>query len=100
VPWLARSIPKVDAGATSEAGEGKDLAGHYEALRSVALDEGLGRAGLGAALLSSKGMAAWIRGWRACTPVPPRRGAPALARSHSDVVGLLAAMALACSEVG
>jgi hypothetical protein len=77
------------------------LAEHYEALRRTALDEGPGRAGLGAALLSSKGMAAWIRGWRACTPVPPRRdNASVLPTSHSDVVGLLAAMALACAEGG
>ena len=67
-PWPARNTPKVDAGATSDTGDGTELAEHYEALRRVALCEGAGRAGLGVALLASKGMAAWMRGWRACTP--------------------------------
>jgi hypothetical protein len=64
----------------------------------VALREGASRAGLGAALLASKGMAAWMRGWRACTPAPPGARAPAPPGSQSEVVGLLAAMALACAE--
>jgi hypothetical protein len=42
-------------------------------------------AGLGAALLAGQGMAAWVRGWRACAPPP------------AEVVGVLAAMALACT---
>jgi hypothetical protein len=62
------------------------------------LDEGAGRAGLGAALLLSKGMAAWMRGWQACTPAPPGPRPPGSAGSQSEVVGVLTAMALACAE--
>jgi hypothetical protein len=53
-------------------------------------------AGLGAALLVAQGMAAWVRGWRACTPPAARPGAvrPAL---PAEMVGVLAAMALACT---
>jgi hypothetical protein len=62
------------------------------------MGDGAGRAGLGSSLLASKGMAAWMRGWRACTPVPPGPRPPDPAGSQSEVVGLLAAMALACAE--
>ena len=48
---------------------GEDLVEHYEAIRAVAVQQGLPRAGLGAALLVSQGMPAWMRGWRACTPI-------------------------------
>src|SRR5258708_4700772 len=78
---------------------GEDLAGRYEALRSVALAEGAGPAGLSAGLLMAQGVAAWMRGWRAC--VPPAPGAPAPAGGGAgpaaEVVGVLAAMALACA---
>jgi len=77
------------------AEDGKDLAGRYEAVRAVALADGQ-RAGLGAALLMSKGMAAWMRGWRACTPAPP--GPVASAGPPAEVVGVLAIMALACAQ--
>jgi hypothetical protein len=73
------------------------LADHYEALRRVAMGEGAGRGGLGAALLASKGMAAWMRGWRACTPASPGARVPA-AGPPFEVVGVLTAMALACAE--
>jgi hypothetical protein len=79
-------------------GDGDDLASHYEALRQVAVSEGVDRAGLGAGLLVTRGMAAWVRGWRACTPWAARPAAPAPApvAAPGDVVGVLAAMALAC----
>ena len=96
-PWPAPSVPKVDAGATGDAGDA-DLAEHYETLRRIALRDGPGRAGLGAALLLSKGMAAWMRGWRACTPAPPGHCQPTGAGPPCEIVGVLAAMALACSE--
>jgi hypothetical protein len=67
-------------------------------MRATVVAEGVSRAGLGAALLVTQGMAAWMRGWRACTPpaVAPA-AAPTGAAPASDLVGVLAAMALACS---
>jgi hypothetical protein len=65
-------------------------------MRAVAITEGVPRAGLAAALLVSQGMAAWIRGWRACTPPPRPAQAPPRATPIPDLVGVLAAMALAC----
>jgi hypothetical protein len=47
----------------------------------------------------AQGMAAWMRGWRACTP-PAASASPAAAcpsgEPSAEVVGVLAAMALAC----
>lgn len=73
------------------------MAQRYEVERAAALD---GRAGLGAALLMAQGMAAWMRGWRACTPPAPRPTAPAGNGPGGEVVGVLAAMALACTQGG
>jgi hypothetical protein len=97
-----RSIPKVDAATPREAGESNDLVEQYEHLRASALAEGAGGAGLGLALLSSKGMAAWMRGWRACAPLAPRLAAPraAVGGRGSEVVSVLAAMALVCAGEG
>jgi hypothetical protein len=58
------------------------------------------RAGLAAALLVAQGMAAWMRGWRACTPAVPVVAAPTGAAPSAEVVGVLAAMALACAQGG
>jgi len=78
-------------------------------VRAAALS---GSAGLGAALLMAHGMAAWMRGWRACTPPPPRPapgadfggpaqgGGRAAGGQPAEVVGVLAAMALACAQGG
>lgn len=74
-----------------------DLAGHYEALRYLALSEGVPRAGLGAALLVARGMAAWVAGWRACVPPAARPAAAVRTALPAEVVGVLAAMALACT---
>ena len=74
---------------------GEDLAAHYEAMRGLAVGEGLQRAGLGAALLVSQGMAAWMRGWRACTPAPCPARAPGRSASPGEIVGVLTQMALA-----
>ncbi len=86
-----------------------DLARRYEDVRAAALGE---RAGLGAALLMAQGTAAWMRGWRACTPLSPLRVASADTGRMADtgrhpgagppaeIVGVLAAMALACAEGG
>lgn len=93
--WSGRGGPKVDEDAT--AADGEDLAGHYEALRAVAIAEGTVRAGLGAALLVTQGMPAWMRGWRACAPVDARPAARPCPVPQAEVVGVLAAMALACA---
>jgi hypothetical protein len=65
-------------------------------MRAVAVQEGMARAGLAAALLVSQGMPAWMRGWRACTPTPSPARVPTRATS-GEIVGVLAAMALACA---
>jgi hypothetical protein len=79
----------------------QDLTARYEAVRAAALAVGGSRAGLGAALLIAKGMAAWMRGWRACTPPPPAaRPRPPSPGPPAEVVGVLAAMALACAQGG
>jgi hypothetical protein len=54
-------------------------------------------AGLGAALLAGQGMAAWVRGWRACAPPAARPATPIRPAPPAEVVGVLAAMALACT---
>lgn len=79
------------------AAAGEDLAAHYEALRHLALSRGVPGAGLGAALLAAKGMPAWARGWRACAPSPPRRAVATMPSPPAEIVGVLAAMALACA---
>jgi hypothetical protein len=66
-------------------------------LRYLALSEGVQRAGLGAALLVAMGMPAWVRGWRACVPPAPRPAADVQPAPPAEVVGVLAAMALACT---
>jgi hypothetical protein len=65
-------------------------------MRSDALDGG---AGLAVALLMGQGMAAWMRGWRACSPAPSPPARPA-GTAPPDVVGVLASMALACAGGG
>jgi hypothetical protein len=87
--------PKVDDRPETFDGD-EDLAAHYEAIRTVAVQEGMARAGLAAALLVSQGMPAWMRGWRACTPPSSPVRTPAPANTSSELVGVLAQMALAC----
>lgn len=93
MPWHAPTSPKVDEGRRPD---GDDLARHYEAVRSDALD---GRAGLAVALLMATGMAGWMRGWRACT-APPAPARSPQSPPPADVVGVLASMALACTGSG
>jgi hypothetical protein len=66
-------------------------------MRAVAVGEGVSRAGLAAALLVSQGIPAWIRSWRACTPPLLPIRAPARPAASSDLVDVLADMALACT---
>src|SRR5674536_128405 len=53
-------------------------------------------------LLIAEGMAAWMRGWRTCTPAPrvARPASAAAGPPPAEVVGVLAAMALACAPGG
>jgi hypothetical protein len=55
---------------------------------------------LGAALLIANGVVAWMRGWRACQPAPVAPVAPvrAAAEAPTELVSVLAAMALACAD--
>jgi hypothetical protein len=87
--------PKVDERQELDAGE--DLVAHYEVLRAAALTEGATAGGLAAALLVAQGMPAWMRGWRACAPAPARPPVLQGATAPTEVVGVLAAMALACA---
>ena len=66
-------------------------------MRAAALTEGAAGGGLAAALLVAQGMPAWMRGWRACVPAPARPPVLPGAPSPTEVVGVLAAMALACA---
>lgn len=66
-------------------------------MRSDALG---GQAGLAGALLMAQGTAAWMRGWRACSPPPPAAVRPTGTVAPPDVVGVLASMALACAGGG
>jgi len=71
----------------------------YEQLRAVALDGAPGP-GLGLALLHRRGVSAWVRAWPAATPTPTPAavaGGPtvAFAPGAQEIVGVLAAMALA-----
>lgn len=84
---------KVDERSELDACE--DLAAHYEVLRAAALAQGAA-AGLGAALLVAQGMPAWMRGWRACVSAPLHAAQPGAA-PPSEVVEVLACMALACA---
>jgi hypothetical protein len=86
---------KVDDGQTTIDGD-EDLAAHYEAIRTVAVQEGMARAGLAAALLVSQGMPAWMRGWRTCAPPASPVRAPTRSATSTDIVSVLAEMALAC----
>ena len=95
--WSAPGGPKVDDFSLSADPPSDALAVSYEELRRLALSEGVLRAGLGAGLLVSKGMVAWVRGWKACVPVPPSPTRVPCQAASADVVAVLAAMAIACA---
>ena len=72
----------------------EDLDLRYEAMRAFMLGGG---ASLEAALLVGMGMAEWMRSWRACIPPLSLPITPAASGIHTELVGVLAAMALGCS---
>ena len=87
---------------TPKAETSSEPAGHagdverYEQLRRRALGgEGSGWR-LGLALLERRGVAAWARAWQNTAPAP--RAGPAVEppAGGSEIVGVLATMALAC----
>jgi hypothetical protein len=74
----------------------------YEQLRARALAGSPDGWRLGLAMLERRGMAAWARGWRTTSPPPPRRSRPVVEvpTDASQLVAVLATMALACAASG
>lgn len=73
-----------------------DLVEHYEALRCDVLFEKRSHAGLGAHLLLTRGMPAWIRGWQALPVAHPLEERALVPLPSGEIVSVLATMALAC----
>jgi len=86
--------------ADERVGDGGDVE-RYEQLRRHALDGEPSGWRLGLAVLQRRGVAAWARAWRSTVgpvaPVPPPVAGPV---DDAGVVGVLAAMALACLRAG
>jgi hypothetical protein len=76
----------------------------YEQLRSHALDGEPSGFRLGLALLERRGVAAWARAWQGTTPACERQPVAAsvveLPAASSELVGVLASMALARVAAG
>jgi hypothetical protein len=74
----------------------------YEQLRARALSGSPDGWRLGLAMLERRGMAAWARAWRATAPTPPRpsRQVVEVPADASQLVAVLATMALACAASG
>jgi len=94
-----RSAPNA---ATSDepAVAGRGDVERYEQLRGAAVDgQPAGRLGL--ALLIGRGVAAWARAWPGAAPAATGGHTPTLpANGGSEIVGVLADMALACLDGG
>ncbi|RDI73192.1 hypothetical protein Gocc_3081 [Gaiella occulta] len=81
------------------AGGGVGEVERYERLRRSALSGEPDGWRLGLALLERRGVAAWTRAWQETAPAPsPARTGPAVEApvGAGEIVGVLAAMALAC----
>jgi hypothetical protein len=52
------------------------------------------------ALLQRRGVAAWAKAWQATAAMAPARSSAAVPVDGDGVVGVLAAMALACLRAG
>jgi hypothetical protein len=72
----------------------------YEQLRRRALGGDAAGWRLGLAVLQRHGVAAWTRAWRSTAPLPPVRPPAVTPVDDGGVVGVLAAMALACLRSG
>lgn len=68
----------------------------YEQLRCRALHGETSGWRLGLALLQRSGVAAWAKAWQPAVPVSPVRSPIAAPVDGDGIVGVLAAMALAC----
>jgi hypothetical protein len=88
--------------ASNEDGGGASEIGRYEQLRARALSGSPDGWRLGLAMLERRGMAAWARAWRTTAPPPPRPTEPVVevAADASQIVSVLATMALACAASG
>jgi hypothetical protein len=84
-----------DAGRASEVER-------YEQLRARALSGSPDGWRLGLAMLERRGMAAWARAWRTTAPAAPRpsRRVVEVPADASQLVAVLATMALACAASG
>lgn len=91
-----RRSPKEEA--ADERRDDKADVDHYEQLRRRALDGEASGWRLGLGVLQHRGVAAWLRAWRTTVPkTNPRPKAPtADVPGGEELVGVLAAMALAC----
>jgi hypothetical protein len=76
-------------------GDGGDVE-RYERLRRQALGGDTSGWRLGLALLQRRGVAAWVKAWPATAATAPTRSPAAVPLDGDGVVGVLAAMALAC----
>jgi hypothetical protein len=85
--------------ADERAGDRGDVE-RYEELRRRALGGEAAGWRLGLALLQRRGVAAWARAWRTTAPTTQARSPAAAPVDGDGVVGVLAAMALACLRAG
>jgi hypothetical protein len=94
VPWRGQSAPKAEA--SGELADDGDVE-RYERLRACALAGEPDGHRFGLALLERRGVAAWVRAWQTSVPAPdPTRPAVEPPTGTEQIVGVLAAMALAC----
>jgi hypothetical protein len=92
------SAPKA-AASDERASVGGDVE-RYEQLRRGALAGAPGGSRLGLALLQRRGVSAWARAWQSTT-MPAAVARPVAAEAGGEeIVGVLAAMALACITRG
>jgi hypothetical protein len=84
-----------DAGGASELER-------YEQLRARVLSGSPDGWRLGLAMLERRGMAAWARAWRTTVPMPAPSSRPVVEvpADASQIVSVLATMALACAASG
>jgi hypothetical protein len=92
----------VPAGSSDENAGGASDVERYEQLRARALSGSPDGWRLGVAMLERRGMAAWARAWKTTAPAPPRPSRPVVEvpADASQIVAVLATMALACAASG
>jgi hypothetical protein len=92
----------VPAEPRDEDTDGAPEVERYEQLRARALSGSPDGWRLGLAMLERRGMAAWARAWRTTVPGPPPPSRPVVEvpADASQIVAVLATMALACAAAG